>query len=101
MPVLVDLSKAIPTVPPNGFGRDRVPMRAKVDGLNLSTTVPGRLHGLGTLHFSALGKQLHRIGRSALRSASPARLATHSHAGVRAFDRPLIEWSVELIPVTR
>ncbi|BCK56201.1 hypothetical protein [Nocardia wallacei] len=33
MPVLVDLSKAIPTVAPNGFGRDRVPMRVKVGGL--------------------------------------------------------------------
>ncbi|WP_280316607.1 hypothetical protein [Nocardia wallacei] len=68
MPVLVDLSKAIPTVAPNGFGRDRVPMRVKVGGLNLTATVPGRLHGwarctdgswVGLVEFVALTGNEH------------------------------------------
>ncbi|WP_280273420.1 hypothetical protein [Nocardia wallacei] len=44
-PVLIDLGQAIPTQAPNGFGRNKVAMRIKAGGLNLTGTVPGLLRG--------------------------------------------------------
>ncbi|WP_216903486.1 hypothetical protein [Nocardia alni] len=43
-PVVVDLGKAMPTQPPNGFGRDKITMKVKLGGLNLTGDVPGLLH---------------------------------------------------------
>lgn len=43
-PVVVDLSKAIPTRQPNGFGRDKIAMKVKAGGLDLTGRVPGLLH---------------------------------------------------------
>lgn len=44
VPVVVELGKAIPTRQPTGFGRDKIAMKVKVGGLDLTRRVPGLLH---------------------------------------------------------
>ncbi len=44
MPVVFALNKAMPTQPPNGFGRDKIAMKVKLGGLNLTGDVAGVLH---------------------------------------------------------
>lgn len=44
VPVVVDLSQAMPTRQPNGWGRDKIAIKVKLGGLDLTGNVPGLLH---------------------------------------------------------